>query len=52
MTHPMRPTMRCSELLRAVTPAAGAADADWPDADWVRDVKVTGCSHEPEIEGT
>ena len=28
------------------------ADADWPDADWVRDMKVTGCSHQPEIEGT
>jgi hypothetical protein len=29
-----------------------AADADWPNADWVRDMKVTGCSHEPGIEGT
>jgi hypothetical protein len=28
---------------------------NWPtaaDADWARDMKVTGCSHQPEIEGT
>jgi len=47
MTHPTRLTMRCSESLVAVTPAAGAADADW-----VRDMKVTGCLHQPETEGT
>jgi hypothetical protein len=29
-----------------------AADAHWPDADWVRDMKITGCSHQPEIEVT
>jgi hypothetical protein len=29
-----------------------AADADWPDTDWVRDTKVTGWSHQPEIEET
>jgi len=26
------------------------ADADRPDANWVRDMKATGCSHQPEIE--
>ena len=29
-----------------------AADADWPDAYRVRDMKVTGCSHQPETEET